>query len=111
MVKKLFSLLKEGGVNVFLPAKHLGKCTFPYAVVNEDSVEESKTGSALYTFYSVTLLSPTDDFASLDIMDKKVREILKTSPFKFISSHTESADGDLDAYKRVLTYRSLKRNC
>ena len=110
MVKKLFSLLKDGGVDVFLPMKHTGKCTSPYAVVSEEDTNQGKTGSGVYTYFTVTLISPAEDYASLDSMDKKVRTILKDKPFKFVSAHTESADPETAAYKRTLYFRVLKKS-
>lgn len=110
MVKKLFSLLKDGGVDVFLPIKHTGKCTSPYAVVSEEDTQQGKTGSGVYTYFTVTLISPAEDYASLDSMDKKVRTVIKGTPFKFVSARTESADAETAAYKRTLYFRAFKRN-
>jgi len=111
MVKKLFSLLEKNGIAVYLPAKMPGRCTEPYATVNEDKTELAKTGSGAYTYFTVSVMSPVESYASLDELQKKVTAALRGSCFKFLGSETEETGGDAVCYKRTLTYRVLKRIC
>ena len=46
---------------------------------------------------------------SLDALQKAVLSALKGTSFRFTGSDTEEAGGEVDAYKRVLTFRSIKK--
>lgn len=108
MIKKLFSYLKSSGIDVYLPAKKTGKCTSPYAVINQDKSEISRTGRGLYVYYSVSVIVPLTDYNALEELTAKVRNVLKNTSFKFYGSETKVAGKDYDGYKRTLTYRILK---
>ncbi len=111
MIKKLFSALEGAGAEVYLPAKKQGKCTAPYVVVNLEKTEPSKTGRGIYSFFSVSLFAPTDNFAALDELHSRVCNSLKGSPFVFIGCDAEPTGGETDSYKRVLNFRTLKKLC
>lgn len=111
MIKKLFSNLKSGGVDVYLPAKKTGKCTSAYAVVNEDKCELSASGRSSYTYFSVTVIAPLEDYASLDEISARVKASLKGTAFKFFGSEAEDAGGGANGYKRILKYRVIKPVC
>lgn len=107
MIKKLFSYLKSSGIDVYLPSKKTGKCTAPYVVVNEEKCAISQTGRSIYTYFSVSVIAPLEDYASLEETVSKVKASLKGTAFKFFGSEADNG-GDTDGYKRTLTYRGLK---
>lgn len=109
MLKRLFSILKDAGVNVYLPAKKEGKCVSPYAVVDTGRETVSETGKATQCTFSVSLFAPLDSFRELDNMQKAVLGAVKGTPFRFDGCDTEEAGGEVDSYKRVLTLRALKK--
>ena len=109
MIKNLFSILKNAGVNVSLPAKKEGKCAIPYAVVDIGKETVSETGKGVYCTFTVSLFAPLDSYGELDTMQMAVFSALKGTSFRFTGSDTEEAGGEVDAYKRVLTFRSIKK--
>lgn len=111
MIKKLFGLLKDAGIDVYLPGKKQGKATDAYAVINCTGSEPGKTGSELYTFFSVALLAPDESYMALCDLEAKTVAALKGSCFKFTESRNEDSFSEAGAYKRVLLYRVLSRNC
>ena len=108
MIKKLFSYIKNCGVDVYMPAKKTGKCTSPYAVVNEEKSELSQSGKSSYIYFSVTVIAPLEDYSSLDEVSAKVKSSLKGTAFRFMGSETSEAGGSENGYKRKLLYRIIK---
>ncbi len=108
MIKKLFSYLKSAGIDVYLPAKKSGKCTAAYAVVKEEKSEMSLTGKSVYTYFSVTVIAPLENYNSLEELCSKVKCALKNTSFKFCESSDAESGDDFSGYKRILTYRTLK---
>lgn len=108
MIKKLFSYLKGGGVDVYLPAKKPGKCTSAYAVAKEEKCELSTSGRCSYIYFSVTVFAPLEDYASLEETTARVKASLKGTAFKFFGSEGADSGGDANGYKRILTYRAIK---
>lgn len=108
MIKKLFSYIKSTGTDVYLPAKKTGKCTSPYAVVKEEKSEISFTGKSVYTYFSVTVIVPIENYGLLDDVCIKIRRALKNTPFKFFESKDDESGDDFNGYKRTLTFRTLK---
>lgn len=111
MIKKLFSYINDGGVDVYLPAKKTGKCTSAYAVVNEEKCELSPSGKSAYTYFSVTVIAPLEEYGALDEVSARVKASLKGTAFKFFGSEAESAGGDANGYKRIMIYRAIKPVC
>ncbi len=109
MIKKLYRLLKDGGVNVYLPAKKEGKCSAPYAVVDTSREDITDTGRATQCTFTISLFAPLNSYGELDNMQKTVLSALKDTPFRFTGSDTEEAGGEVDSYKRVLTFRCIRK--
>ena len=107
MIKKLFSILKNGGVDVYMAGKKQGKCTKAYVSIKEDKSEMSLTGKGIYTYFSVILVSPLDNYCALDAIHNKVDTAIEGSKFKFFGSESEEVSED--GYIRTLTYRRFKR--
>jgi len=108
MIKKLFSYLKAVGIDVYLPSKKSGKCTAAYAVVKEEKSEKSLTGKSVYTYFTVTVIAPLENYNALENTCKKVKQSLKGTAFKFFESEDSESGDDFNGYKRTLTYRTLK---
>ena len=111
MVKKLFSLLQNAGVPVYLPAKKEGKCTEAYAVVGHKKSEPAKTGKSAYAYFTVSLIAPVENFAAMEELEQRCVNALKGSNFKYVESDEDNAYTESLGYKRILTYRIIKRNC
>lgn len=109
MIKKLYALLKQGGVKVYLSGKKFGKCTSPYAVVKEEKSQLSATGKALCVYFSVTAVAPIENYGALEETGIKIRKALSASSFKLIESADDEADGDLNGYIRKFTYFAYKK--
>lgn len=110
MVKNLFSLLQSAGIPVYLPAKKEGKCTQAYAVVAHKKSEPAKTGKSAYAYFTVSLIAPLENFADMEKLEKKCVNALKDSNFKYVESDEDNAHTESCGYKRILTYRIIKRN-
>ena len=108
MIKKLFSYIKNSGVDVYMPAKKTGKCISPYAVVNEEKTELSQSDKSSYVYFSVTVAAPIENYSALDAISANIKSALRGTTFKFMGSKTANTDGSENAYKRILTYRSIK---
>ena len=108
MIKKLFTILKRNGIEVYLPSKKSGKATSAYVVINEEKSELSLTGMGMYTYFSVKIVSPLESYYSLEETHNKVKNALSNSSFKFFSSETEEVNSDV-GFIRTLTYRRFKR--
>ena len=108
MIKKLFSILKRSGLEVYLPSKKTGKPTGAYVVIAEEKSEPGLTGMGIYTYFSIKIVSPLESYNSLEETQEKVKTALLNSSFKFHTSETEEVKSD-DGFVRTLTYRRFKR--
>lgn len=108
MIKKLFSYLKDAGIDTYLPAKKNGKCTHPYAVVDEEESIPGLTGRCIHSHYTVTVVVPLERFALLDETSGKVKAALKGTSFRFDGNGGTTANENTGGYSRVLNYRVIK---
>ena len=108
MIKKLFTILKRNGIEVYLPGKKSGKATSAYVVINQEKSEPGLTGMGIYTYFSVKIVSPLESYYSLEETYTKVKNALSNSSFKFFSWETEEVNSDV-GYIRTLTYKKFKR--
>ena len=108
MIKKLFAYLKNAEIDTYLPARKDGKCTSPYAVINEEKSEPGLTGRCLYTYFTVTVVAPADNYSALDQTVSKVRSALKGTQFRFDGSESAEVNENIQGYCRVLNYRVIK---
>ena len=108
MIKKLFSYLKNAGIDTYLPAKKTGKCTHPYAVIEEDGCEPGLTGRCIHSRYTVTVVAPLESYAMLDETSNKAKAALRGTAFRFDGSEATTTNENNDSYSRVLNYRVIK---
>lgn len=108
MIKKLFDYLKTAELDTYLPAKKTGKCTHPYTVIDEEKSEIGLTGRCVYAYYTVTVVSPIDNFSLLEETVSKVKAALKEAPFRFDGSSSTTIDENTGGYYRVLNYHAIK---
>ena len=111
MTRKLFTYLKKGGADVYMPAKKTGKCTSPYVVINEEKREPSPSGKSDYVYFTIEIIAPLENYSSLDKLTSTVKTALNGTPFKFIESHSGEPEGNTNSYKRIMTYRAIKPIC
>lgn len=108
-VKKLFNLIKESGVEAYLPAKKTGKCTDVYAVVSREASLPTVTGRGLGVSFTVKIAAPLDRYGDLCEAETKIMSALAETPFKFEGSGGDEVDGENGAYVRTLTFSAFRR--
>lgn len=106
----IFTALKDGGIDVYAPDTHEGKCTADYVVVKEAQRTQFLNFSSTTTYYDILCYSPT--FTGVLQLSEKAEEIMKTAEPSVMPTYNKTQaylDPDIKGYMISIEYRNYKK--
>lgn len=77
MWKKIYTYLKDKGIEVYAPAQHIGECTTKYVVVKNAGVQGSEYSTTVGT-YNIMCYVPKEQFSQLEAFVSLIKSYLKS---------------------------------
>lgn len=108
MLTRIIDALRAGGVDAYLPGRHVGKCKQPYAVVADDGVR--KTGKTTgRRMFAVTVYVPAAKPTAMQGALADIRAALASMDnLQEMDSQTgDMIDDEIEAYIVGLEYSAL----
>jgi hypothetical protein len=113
--QKIYSALKNAGINVYSSGSHIGACLSPYCVVQQAgtySAGGNSFGSNGYTGYYIHAYVPLGDYVKLSALLDSIRAAMRELEREHIiySTGFESVhqiDDKFAAHTAYLEYRSF----
>lgn len=111
MTLRIYTKLKNKGVDVYFPGQHKGKCKSPYVVVRKDAqltfAGTNKLGQRLV---DIMVYCPVDSFKVAEDYVKSIREHMGGFDFLRKTGFETSwmVEDDIEAYFTSLQYTIIK---
>lgn len=112
--QRIFTELKNNGINVYEPADKQGECKSSYVVVKFGGSTQYYGFSSQRDFYDFYCYVPRRDYSKLADFEYTVKAILDSPPlYPMImptgSSENDYYDDNLNAHLRIFTYYNNRR--
>ena len=104
--------LKGVGLDVYSPAQKAGECTTPYVVVRDASTTQFNNFSSTVTYFDVLCYVPQQEFSTLELFVRQVKDAMRGLVPMIKPTHTETASFYDDAIKGHMIsvqYRNYKK--
>lgn len=110
MIKKIYTALKEAGLNPFWPGKHQGECTQRYCVVKESNqVPFFNANRVGYRIIDIIVFVPISSYIQMEPYVQEIKSELKGLPLRYTGETPVIPDDEKKAYTTSIQYQVLKR--
>lgn len=112
VLKQIYDVLKEQGINVYFPGQHKGECKNRYTVVKMEGAVQSLTVSSERPIYTLMCYVPCNKYSELEEYVNELKTKMKKifPVVMYVGNETPSYyDEGVNAYMISFQYQNCRK--
>lgn len=111
--QKIYTCLKNHGIDVYSPGQHQGECTSPYVVVKDAGLNQCYDFSSSQALYDIMCYVPQTQFSILEDYVDEVKSYMNELYPALIPVYYQTAsylDDTVNGHMISIQYRNNRKN-